>query len=128
MSTGRNPSVILYDGYGTPVAVLEGDVLFSNTPALLFAGEDENGLARFINVTSDGAIKTAEVGLRVQKQFDIGGNDFMYIGTAEPGLATSSVGWSITRFELDNKKDPIDLKTTEPNTAVWDDRAIEIYS
>jgi len=125
--TSRSPAVVLYDGYGTPVAILEGDALFSNTPALLFAGEDENGLARFINVTSDGALKTAEVGLRVQKQFDISGNDYLYIGTAVPGLATSSVGWSIQRFELNNKKAPIDLKTTEPNAGTWDDRAIESY-
>lgn len=124
----RNPAVLLYDGYGTPVAVLEGDVVFSDQPALLFAGKDENGLARFVSLTADGAVKTAEVGIREQKQFDIGGNDYLYIGKAEPGLATSSVGWSITRFELDNKKNPIDSKTTEPNSGVWDDRAIEIYS
>ncbi len=124
----RNPTCVLYDGYGTPVAVLEGDIIFGNQPALLFAGEDENGLARFINVTSDGAIKTAEVGLRVQKQFDIGGTDFMYIGTAVPGLATSAVGWSITRFELDATETPIDSKTTEPDGAIWDDRVSEIYS
>ena len=124
----RNPSVILYDGYGTPVAILEGDVVFSDQPALLFAGKDENGLARFISLTTDGAIKTAEVGLRKQKQFDLDGNDFMYIGTGAPGLATSSAGWSIERFELDNKKTPIDSKTTEPDAGIWDDRVTETYS
>ena len=126
--SGRNPAVILYDGYGTPVAVLEGDIVFGDQPALLFAGKDENGLARFVSVTSDGAVKTAEVGIRDQKQFDIDGTDFLYIGTAVPGLATSSVGWSIKRFELDAEETPIDAKTTEPNEAVWDDRVNEIYS
>jgi len=125
--TSRSPAVVLYDGYGNPHSVLVGDTIFSTTPGLVVAGIDDNELARFINVTSDGALKTAEVGLRVQKQFDISGNDYLYIGTAVPGLATSSVGWSIQRFELNNKKAPIDLKTTEPNAGTWDDRAIESY-
>ena len=125
--TSRSPAVILYDGYGNPHSVLVGDTIFSTTPGLIVAGIDDNELARFINVTSGGALKTAEVGLRKQKQFDIGGNDFLYIGSAEPGLATSSLGWSITRFELDNKKNPIDSKTTEPGAGIWDDRVTESY-
>lgn len=61
----RNPAVILFDGYGTPVAKLEGDIIFENQPALIFAGEDEDGLVRFVNVASStGAIKTASVGQR----------------------------------------------------------------
>lgn len=123
----RNVAKILYDGYGNPHSVLVGDTIFSTTPGLVVAGIDDNDLARFISLTSDGAIKTAEVGLRVQKQFDIDGNDFMYIGTGAPGLATSAVGWSIIRFELDNKKSPIDKKTTLPNIAIWDDRISESY-
>lgn len=62
--SNRNPAVILYDGYGTPLAVVENDTVFSDQPGLLFAGKDDNGLVKFFNITSSGAIHTAAVGTR----------------------------------------------------------------
>jgi len=62
--SGRNPSSILYDGYGQPLAVLEDDTIFSDQPGLLFAGKDENGLVKFFSVTSSGVLKTAPTGSR----------------------------------------------------------------
>ena len=58
MSGSRNPATILYDGYGTPLAVLEDNTVFSDQPGLIFAGKDENGLVRFVSITSAGAINT----------------------------------------------------------------------
>lgn len=63
MST-RNPAVILYDGYGNPLAVLEDDTIFSDQPGVLFAGKDDSGLVRFFSVTSNGVVKTAVTGER----------------------------------------------------------------
>ena len=63
--SNRNPATILYDGYGNPIAVVEDDFIFNNQPGLLFAGKDENGLVKFISVSSAGAIKTAPVGERI---------------------------------------------------------------
>lgn len=62
--SNRNPAVILYDGYGTPLAVLENDTIFSDQPGLIFAGKDDNGMVKFFNITSSGAIHTAPVGIR----------------------------------------------------------------
>jgi hypothetical protein len=60
----RSVGKILYDGYGTPLAVLEDDTIFSDQPGLLFAGKDENGLVKFFSVTSSGAIQTTPVASR----------------------------------------------------------------
>ena len=60
----RSPAIIMYDGYGNPLATLENNIIFSDQPGLLFAGKDENGLVRFFSVTSSGVIKTALVGER----------------------------------------------------------------
>ena len=60
----RSPAVILYDGYGAPLAVLEDDAIFSDQPGILFAGKDKNGLVRFLNVTTSGTLQTAPGSLR----------------------------------------------------------------
>jgi len=54
----RNVAKILYDGYGQPLAILEDQTIFGDQPGLIFAGKDDNGLARFFRVTDSGAIKT----------------------------------------------------------------------
>jgi hypothetical protein len=60
----RSPAVILYDGYGTPLATLEDNIVFGEQPGLLLAGKDDNGLVRFFSVTNVGAIRTTSVGER----------------------------------------------------------------
>ena len=82
----RNPAVILYDGYGNPLAVLEDDTIFSNSPGLLFAGKDENGLVRFFSVSSSGAIKTAPVGERI-----IAGEYYFGSGTITGSATTQNL-------------------------------------
>ena len=124
----RNVAQILYDGYGNPHSVLVDDVIYPTTPGLIVAGKDPDGLAQFLSVSSDGEMTTAQ--RSVQSQYDIGGTvgtTYTYIGVAERGLATSSVGWTIKRFEfLDGTLQA--KKITDSKAAIWDNRVSETYS
>lgn len=126
---GRDVAKILYDGYGQAHSVIVGDTIFSNTPGLIMAGTDENSEAAFLALSSDGEMLTATK--NSQKKYDISdygaGTTYTYIGAAERGLATSSTGWTIKRFSfLDGE---LREKTeTDTQSAVWDNRAFEIYS
>jgi hypothetical protein len=64
----------------------------------------------------------------LQKQFDLSDSNFIYLGAAKPGVATSLTGWTIKRFTLDVAGNVVDQKTTVVGDAVWDDRVIEVYS
>ncbi len=50
----ENPSVILYDALGRPLAVQDAVAIPANTPRLLFAGKDGSGNARTVGVTPNG--------------------------------------------------------------------------
>jgi len=63
----------------------------------------------------------------VQKQYDLTDPSFLYIGTAKPGVATSSIGWTIIRHALDNNGTVVDKKSTVADIAVWDDKILENY-
>lgn len=91
--SGRNPAVILYDGYGNPLAVLEDDTIFNNQSGLLFAGKDENGLVKFFSITSGGAIHTAPVGTRTP--------------VGDYYASTSLIAGSATEQELLSLENPI---------------------
>ena len=126
--SNRNPAVILYDGYGNPHAVLIGDVIYPSTPGLVVAGKDENDVARFLSLSPDGEVATAK--RNVQQQYDLGGDvglTYTYIGIAERGLATSSVGWTIKRFEFFDGE-PQAKTSTDEKSAIWDNRVSELYS
>lgn len=50
----ENPSAILYDALGRPLAVQDAVAIPANTPRLLFAGKDVSGNARTVGVTPNG--------------------------------------------------------------------------
>jgi hypothetical protein len=124
----RNPAQILYDGYGNPHSVLIGDILYSSTPGLVVAGSDEDDIVRFLTLSSDGEVPTTK--RNVQKKYDLGGPgglQYTYVGTAERGLGTNEVGWTIKRYELING-DPQGMESTDEKAAIWDNRVSESYA
>lgn len=62
----------------------------------------------------------------LQNQFDFQTN-FIYIGSARQGVATSATGWTILRFTLTNG-DVTDKKVTATGEAIWDNRVTETYN
>ena len=52
----RNPSSILYDAYGNPVATLDGYNLLSTSPGYPVMLQDANGKAAFLKADSDGYV------------------------------------------------------------------------
>lgn len=62
----------------------------------------------------------------LQKQFDFT-TSFIFIGTAKLNTLTSTVGWTIQRFSLDSSGDVTEKRITFQDTAIWDNKASELF-
>lgn len=117
------------DGY--VLGTGNGDVVYT----VSISGADTTDFVNNLILTSEEAEKEGDVLARptlaslgnLQSQYDLTDDNFIYVGTAKPGVATSSIGWTILRYAKDANGNPIDQKTTVQDGAVWDDRSAETY-
>lgn len=72
------------------------------------------------------ALPTLQVNNTIQR-FDLGGTDFLYIGSAPIGTLDSDPGWTINRHQLDSNGNVINKEKTAQNSGTWDDRVTETY-
>ena len=76
--------------------------------------------------SQDDALASASLSYLTQiKKYDIQ-TTVMYIGSAKPGTATSSTGWTIKKFTLSGGN-VTGQQRTKVDAAVWDDRTTESY-
>ena len=62
----RSPIVLLYDANGNPLAVQDGVAIPVNTSALLLAGKEPGGTAKYLRMAVDGTVRTDPTGTTTQ--------------------------------------------------------------
>ena len=67
---------------------------------------------------------------QLQIRYDIqeSNTNFIYIGKARLNVPTNVAGWTITRFTLNNDGVSTQKNITAQDTAIWDNRALEVYN
>ena len=117
--SNESPASIIYDNLGNPIGViLDGTIYRLQVEAKLTDGYSAFGTLTNPIITQNSLIKKKTL-------YDIG-DPSIYIGTASMGTASSSAAWLIKKITLSSGT-PVSTLWSG-NTAIWDNRASEVYS
>ena len=97
-----------------------------NTRSIISGYRPDNSYGN-ISINSENMLMVDTTSPQIKTEYDVSSSSVNYIGTAPSGTATSAALWTIKKITFDVLGNPLET-TWSSNTAIWENRASEIYT